>query len=73
MFHIANKVYLEYDYAFENRQDYILSSSRWQERFMLSANDAADPTRVPTFSELLQEKFNNKIEDFWKLTHLLVR
>ena len=66
MFHIAKKVYLEYDYAFENRQDFILSSSRWSERFMLSVNGVADPTRVPTFSELLQENFNNKIEDFWK-------
>jgi hypothetical protein len=65
MFHIFNKVYLEYDFSFKVREEFILASERWAERPMISVDDVIAPIHAPSFEELLTSEFNDSIEEFW--------
>lgn len=64
MFHIANKVYLEYDYAFNNKRPYLVASSTWGDRNFINI-DLSAPQSALTFDELLTANYNGSREDFW--------
>jgi hypothetical protein len=67
MFHITKKVYLEYDYAFTSKYpNYLVASSTYAARPMVTLDDLAAPLQAPTFEELLSADFNNDIEEFWQ-------
>jgi len=64
MFHIANRVYLEYDYKFHQQYPYIVASSRWKDH-PITISKSELIAQVPSFQELLSERYNNNIETFW--------
>jgi len=64
MFHIFKKVYLEYDYKFEHKGDFITASSRLNEYPMqVSSNEVLGQYR--SFESMLDEKFESSVESFW--------
>lgn len=65
MFHIANKVYLEYDFKFHQQYPYIVASDRWNKHpITISKSDLI--SQVSSFEELLSTNYDNNIENFWK-------
>jgi len=70
MFHIANKIYLEYDYKFHQQYPYIVASERWS-KHPITISKSPLVSQVSSFEELLLNNYNNDIENFW--TDLLNR
>lgn len=64
MFHIANKFYLEYDYAFTNTYPYLVASSTWGSRNLVNV-DLSAPIQAETFDEMLANNFDSDKEAFW--------
>lgn len=65
MFHIANKIYLEYDYKFHQQYPYIVASNRWNKHPM-TVSKSELVSQVNSFEDLLENNYNNDIENFWK-------
>lgn len=64
MFHIANKFYLGYDYAFTNVYPFLVASSEWGDRNFVNI-DLSAPLSALTFDALLAAEFDNDREVFW--------
>ncbi len=64
MFHIAKKVYLEYDYKFHQQYPYIIASNRWN-KHPITITKSELISQVSSFEELLEERYGNNIENFW--------
>ena len=65
MFHIVNKTYFEYDFKFSHQYPFTAASSRWTEHPLLVSNQEIH-FEAPSFEKLLEDEFNNDIEQFWK-------
>ena len=65
MFHLFNKVYLEYDFKFEQTYPYIVASERWTTHPMIVTKSEAK-FLAPSFEELLTKNFNSDMEKFWE-------
>ena len=57
-------MYLEYDYAFNNKRPYLVASSEWGSRNFVNI-DLSAPQSALTFDELLTNEYNGSREDFW--------
>ena len=65
MFHVFKKVYLEYDYKFEHKGDFITASSRLNTHPMaVSPNEVLG--QYSSFAAMLDEKFDSSVESFWQ-------
>lgn len=64
MFHIANKIYLEYDHKFHQQYPYIVASNRWSTH-PITVSKSQLVSQVTSFDELIAEKYDNSIENFW--------
>jgi hypothetical protein len=64
MFHIANKVYLEYDYRFHQQYPYIVASSRWNEH-PITVSKSHLVSQVSSFEELINNNYEGGVENFW--------
>ena len=64
MFHIANKFYLEYDYAFTNTYPYLVASSTWGTRNFVNI-DLSAPISAVSFDDMITNEFDGDREQFW--------
>jgi hypothetical protein len=64
MFHLFNKVYLQRDFRFEHTYSFMVASKRWSTHPMIISK-AETKFQANSFETLLQENFNNDIEQFW--------
>lgn len=65
MFHIANKVYLEYDFRFHQQYPYIVASERWATHPLL-VSKAECHFDANSFDGMLEERFEGDVEKFWE-------
>jgi hypothetical protein len=64
MFHITNKVYLQYDYAFSNKTEYLVASSTWGSRALVNT-DLSAPETAESFDNLITNTYGGDRENFW--------
>jgi hypothetical protein len=66
MFHITEKIYLEYDYSINQKRPYMVASSQWGTRPMVTINDVAAPQHADSFTTLINNQYAGDRENFWR-------
>jgi hypothetical protein len=64
MFHIANRIYLDYDYNFNHENEYIVASNRWSTH-PITVSKSVLVSQVSSFDELLKKDYEDDVENFW--------